>query len=161
MVTRMFNFLRSILMESTKLSTWLRDDQRSTFVYRDVGPLSSLRSNLLVVLLGVVGLVLLLFSQRLRQHVRLWVARHFRLEAEAGALRVLLMAGMAAGFGAVFGTPLAGAVFALEVLAVGRLHHAVLLPCLVAALLADRVALLWAVWLNCDRHRGLAYENPL
>lgn len=44
------------------------------------------------------------------------VARLFRLD-NAG-VRVLLMAGIAAGFGAVFGTPLAGAVFALEVLAV-------------------------------------------
>ena len=32
---------------------------------------------------------------------------------------LLLMTGIAAGFGAVFGTPVAGAVFALEVLAVG------------------------------------------
>ena len=71
------------------------------------------------------------------------LARAFKLAREERP--VLLMCGIAAGFGSVFGTPLAGAVFALEVLAVGRLHHAVLLPCLVAALLADRVALLWGV----------------
>ena len=71
------------------------------------------------------------------------LARAFKLAHEERP--VLLMCGIAAGFGSVFGTPLAGAVFALEVLAVGRLHHAVLLPCLVAALLADRVALLWGV----------------
>jgi H+/Cl- antiporter ClcA len=50
---------------------------------------------------------------------------------------VMLMAGIAAGFGAVFGTPIAGAVFAMEVLAVGRLQYRALVPCIGAALLAD------------------------
>jgi len=53
--------------------------------------------------------------------------------------KVILMAGIAAGFGAVFGTPVAGAVFALEVLSVGRIKYDALLPCLFAALLADLV----------------------
>ena len=43
-----------------------------------LGGFGSFEFQSLVVLLGVVGLALLLFSQRLRQHVRLWVARHFR-----------------------------------------------------------------------------------
>src|SRR5258706_10018823 len=33
--------------------------------------------------------------------------------------RMLIIAGMAGGFGSVFGTPIAGAVFAIEVLAIG------------------------------------------
>lgn len=53
--------------------------------------------------------------------------------------KVILMAGIAAGFGAVFGTPVAGAVFAFEVLSVGRIKYDALLPCLFAALLADLV----------------------
>ena len=53
--------------------------------------------------------------------------------------KVLLMAGIAAGFGAVFGTPVAGAVFALEVLSIGRIKYDALLPCLFAAFLADLV----------------------
>ena len=53
--------------------------------------------------------------------------------------RILLMSGMAAGFGAVFGTPLTGAIFALEVLAVGRIKYDALMPCLIASLLADIV----------------------
>jgi H+/Cl- antiporter ClcA len=53
--------------------------------------------------------------------------------------KVLLMAGIAAGFGAVFGTPVAGAVFALEVLSVGRIKYNALLSCLFAAILADLV----------------------
>ncbi|MEY2890947.1 MAG: hypothetical protein RJA98_855, partial [Pseudomonadota bacterium] len=59
--------------------------------------------------------------------------------------RVVLMAGIAAGFASVFGTPLAGAVFALEVLVRGRLRLDALLPCVVAAIVADQVGLLWSV----------------
>lgn len=58
---------------------------------------------------------------------------------------ILLMAGVAAGFGAVFGTPLAGAVFALEVLAVGRVEYAALVPCLVAALVGDWTCHAWGI----------------
>ncbi len=50
---------------------------------------------------------------------------------------VILMGGIAAGFGAVFGTPIAGAVFAMEVLAIGRVQYRALVPCIGAALLAD------------------------
>lgn len=62
-------------------------------------------------------------------------ARWFRLDA--GEVRILLMAGVAAGFGSVFGTPLAGAIFALEVLVIGRLQYDALLPCFLAALIGD------------------------
>lgn len=53
--------------------------------------------------------------------------------------RILLMCGMAAGFGAVFGTPVTGAIFALEVLASGRIRYDALIPCLIASVLADIV----------------------
>ena len=72
------------------------------------------------------------------------LTRWFRLDA--ADRRMVLMAGISAGFASVFGTPLAGAVFALEVLALGRLpltFYRALLPCLAAALLADQVELLW------------------
>jgi len=59
--------------------------------------------------------------------------------------RILLMAGISAGFASVFGTPLAGAVFALEVLAIGRLRYDALLPCLAAAIAGDQICLLWGV----------------
>lgn len=53
--------------------------------------------------------------------------------------RLLLMTGIAAGFGAVFGTPLAGAVFGLEVLAIGRMRYDALAPCLVGGIVGDLV----------------------
>lgn len=59
--------------------------------------------------------------------------------------RLLLMAGISAGFASVFGTPLAGAVFGLEVLIVGRMRYDALWPCFVAAIVADQVTRLWGV----------------
>ena len=60
-------------------------------------------------------------------------------------LRTLLMAGVAAGFGAVFGTPIAGAVFAMEVLAIGRMEYESLIPVLFASLLADWTTSAWGI----------------
>lgn len=51
----------------------------------------------------------------------------------------LLVMGISAGFAAVFGTPLAGAIFALEILVIGRCRYESLLPSLMAALIADQV----------------------
>ncbi len=59
--------------------------------------------------------------------------------------RILLMCGISAGFASVFGTPLAGAIFGLEVLAVGTLSYEALLPCFVAAFLGDFTAKAWGV----------------
>ena len=59
--------------------------------------------------------------------------------------RILLMAGVAAGFGAVFGTPLAGAVFALEVLMIGSVKYEALLPCFIAAVVADWTCQAWNI----------------
>jgi H+/Cl- antiporter ClcA len=47
------------------------------------------------------------------------------------------MAGMSAGFGSVFGIPLAGAVFGLEVVALGAVTYRAVLPCLIASFAAD------------------------
>ncbi|MBF0237195.1 MAG: voltage-gated chloride channel family protein [SAR324 cluster bacterium] len=69
--------------------------------------------------------------------VAAFVANKFKLRHENQ--RILLMCGMAAGFGAVFGTPVTGAIFALEVLAIGRIKYDALAPCLMASIIADIV----------------------
>jgi H+/Cl- antiporter ClcA len=71
------------------------------------------------------------------------LGKWFRLEKED--VKILLTTGIAAGFGAVFGTPLTGAIFALEVLTVGRIHHKALLPCLMASVLADVTCSAWQI----------------
>jgi H+/Cl- antiporter ClcA len=70
-------------------------------------------------------------------------SKWFRLNADD--TRVILTAGIAAGFGAVFGTPLTGAIFAMEVLTVGRIQYNALLPCLVAGIVGDVTVLAWGV----------------
>lgn len=59
--------------------------------------------------------------------------------------RTVLMAGISAGFSSVFGTPLAGAIFGLEVLAIGKINYSALVPCLFASIIANQTALLWGV----------------
>lgn len=60
-----------------------------------------------------------------------------RLLPMQNAKKRLLKAGMAAGFGGLFHTPFAAALFAVEVTAVGRLDLEALLPVLVASLAAS------------------------
>ncbi|UEG51856.1 voltage-gated chloride channel family protein [Mucilaginibacter daejeonensis] len=60
-------------------------------------------------------------------------------------MQLLLTSGVAAGFGAVFGTPLTGALFALEVLAIGRMQYNALLPALIGAVAGDYTVAAWGV----------------
>lgn len=65
----------------------------------------------------------------------------FRLTAEES--RILLVAATAAGFGSVFGTPLAGAIFGLEFFLIGRLRYNALLPALLSSVIADLATKAW------------------
>jgi H+/Cl- antiporter ClcA len=76
------------------------------------------------------------------------------LDMDAANTRRLLMAGVAAGFGAVFGTPITGAIFAMEVLAIGRMSYEGLIPCLIASTLADWVCTRWHI-VHTDYHKLL------
>jgi H+/Cl- antiporter ClcA len=51
--------------------------------------------------------------------------------------RTLLVAGVSGGFGSVFGTPIAGTLFGLEFIVLGRIEYAALVPALVAAIVGD------------------------
>jgi H+/Cl- antiporter ClcA len=70
-------------------------------------------------------------------------AKRFSLNRED--MRMLLTTGIAAGFAAVFGTPVTGAIFALEVLSLGRIKHNALMPCFMASVLADLTCSAWGI----------------
>lgn len=70
-------------------------------------------------------------------------SKPFKLSVEDR--RTLIIAAVAAGFGSVFGTPLAGAIFAMEFFLVGRLRYNAIFPAFAAAILASEVTHLWQV----------------
>ncbi|HUT85451.1 MAG TPA: chloride channel protein, partial [Elusimicrobiales bacterium] len=74
------------------------------------------------------------------------LAQFLNLTAEDG--RKLMICGVSAGFAGVFGVPISGALFGLEVLFVGRLFYDVMFPALVAGITAFQVT----------KYLGVAYQ---
>ena len=54
--------------------------------------------------------------------------------------QLIVMCGMSAGFSALFGTPMAAAIFALEVVSIGIMQYSALVPCVTASMIAHFVA---------------------
>ncbi|MEC5423876.1 voltage-gated chloride channel family protein [Virgibacillus sp. C22-A2] len=53
--------------------------------------------------------------------------------------KILMMSGISAGFGAAFGAPMTGAVFGMEMTALGKLKFEALVPCLTASFVGHYV----------------------
>lgn len=70
-------------------------------------------------------------------------------------IRMATMAGMAAFFSALFGTPLAATIFVMEVISVGLINHAAFIPCFTASLTAFGISRL----LGIEPTRFLVQEN--
>lgn len=70
-------------------------------------------------------------------------AKWFKLESKD--VKTILLAGVAAGFGAVFGTPFTGAIFAIEVIAIGKIKYEAIIPCIFASVIGDFAVSAWQV----------------
>lgn len=53
---------------------------------------------------------------------------------------VMIMCGMSASFATLFGTPMAAAIFSMEVVTVGIMHYSALVPCVLSSLVAFGLA---------------------
>lgn len=59
--------------------------------------------------------------------------------------KIIIIMGISAGFASVFGTPLAGAVFALEVMVLGTIRYKAIVPSFLVAIIADYSCSAWNV----------------
>ena len=66
------------------------------------------------------------------------LGRQFRFDEKDQ--NIMIMCGMSAAFSALFGTPLAAAIFSMEVVSVGIMHYSALVPCVISSLVAHGVA---------------------
>ena len=81
-----------------------------------------------------------------------WVGRGIGLDDKDR--RVMVMCGMAAAFSALFGTPLTAAIFAMEVVSVGVMYYAAMVPCVLSSLIAFQFARV------CGLHATVGYSIP-
>ena len=66
------------------------------------------------------------------------IGRLFRFDEKDK--HIMIMCGMSAAFSSLFGTPMAAAIFSMEVVSVGIMHYSALVPCVIASLIAHGIS---------------------
>ena len=66
------------------------------------------------------------------------IGRIFRFDEKDK--HVMIMCGMSAAFSALFGTPMAAAIFSMEMISVGVMYYIALVPCVISSLIAHGIA---------------------
>ena len=66
------------------------------------------------------------------------IGRLFRFDEKDK--HVMIMCGMSAAFSALFGTPMAAAIFPMEMVSVGVMYYIALVPCVISSLVAHGIA---------------------
>jgi len=72
-----------------------------------------------------------------------WIGKTFKLNSLDR--KIILICGISSGFSSVFGTPLAGTIFGLEVLVIGIVRYEALIPCFIASFVGDKVTTTWGI----------------
>ncbi len=75
--------------------------------------------------------------------------------------KIIIIAGISAGFASVFGTPLAGAIFALEVIIIGRIRLDAIIPSFLAAVLGNYFCTVWGIGHTHYHIENVAVMNPM
>lgn len=73
---------------------------------------------------------------------------------------IIIISGVSSGFGVVFGTPIAGTIFGLEVSTVGRMRYEAIIPCLVSSYIGNSIASLFNVQHTYYHMEEVATNNP-
>lgn len=68
---------------------------------------------------------------------------------------VMIMCGMSAAFSALFGTPMAAAIFSMEMVSVGVMYYIALVPCVISSLVAHGIAVYFGVSNDLFLIRGI------
>ncbi|TAL89098.1 MAG: chloride channel protein [Candidimonas sp.] len=72
-----------------------------------------------------------------------WFGRLIRLDPEMQ--KRIVACGVSAGFASVFGTPIAGAIYGVEMLAIGRIRHDFIFPGIIAAITSFEISRFWGI----------------
>jgi H+/Cl- antiporter ClcA len=72
-----------------------------------------------------------------------WFGQLIRLDAEMQ--KRIVACGVSAGFASVFGTPLAGAIYGVEMLVIGRVRHDFIFPAIIAAITSFEISRFWGI----------------
>ena len=80
-----------------------------------------------------------------------------KLRIEEENRNIMVLCGMSAGFSALFGTPIAAAIFPLGLASIGMIYYTALVPCTISSLVSYWVALYFG--LSPERFRLAAFET--
>ncbi|HLR08508.1 MAG TPA: chloride channel protein [Bacillota bacterium] len=72
-----------------------------------------------------------------------WLGRLMRLRPTLQ--KKIVACGVSAGFASVFGTPIAGAIYAVEVLTIGRIRHDYLFSSVIAGITSYQISQFWGI----------------
>lgn len=72
-----------------------------------------------------------------------WLGRMMHLNPRLQ--RKIVACGVSAGFASVFGTPIAGAIYAVEILSLGRIRHDYLFASVIAGITSFQISKIWGI----------------